>query len=116
MNGLGEWRHWPALLASTLGITLAMMYVYSLGVMIAPLEAQFGWTRAQITSGPMVLAVLCLFLAPVMGLAIDRFGSHWPASRSIARRSPFFRLQPLMSCFGNCIGHWSAWDTFLSRR
>lgn len=69
-----EWRYWPALLASTIGIVFAMMYVYSLGVMIAPLEEAFGWSRADITAGKIVMGIVGLLLAPVAGSMVDRFG------------------------------------------
>ncbi|MDG2004043.1 MAG: MFS transporter, partial [Novosphingobium sp.] len=51
-------------------------YVYSTGIMIKPLEEEFGWTRAQISSGPTIVAVIGCLAAPFMGMAIDRFGAR----------------------------------------
>ncbi|MBB4860656.1 MFS family permease [Novosphingobium chloroacetimidivorans] len=45
-----------------------------MGVMIGPLEREFGWTRAEISSGQFITAVTALLLAPVAGAAVDRFG------------------------------------------
>ncbi|KHK91468.1 MFS transporter [Novosphingobium malaysiense] len=72
-----EWRdHWPVVLSSLFGIGLLTVYVYSTGLMIQPLEQEFGWTRAQITSGPTIVAVIGSIAAPFMGHAIDRFGAR----------------------------------------
>lgn len=72
-----EWReHWPVVLSSLFGIALLTVYVYSTGIMIKPLEDEFGWTRAQISSGPTIVAVIGCLAAPFMGAAIDRFGAR----------------------------------------
>jgi len=72
-----EWReHWPVVLSSLFGVGLLTVYVYSTGIMIKPLEEEFGWTRAQISSGPTIVAVIGCLAAPFMGMAIDRFGAR----------------------------------------
>jgi len=72
-----EWReHWPVVLSSLFGVALLTVYVYSTGIMIKPLEEEFGWTRAQISSGPSIVAVIGCLAAPFMGAAIDRFGAR----------------------------------------
>lgn len=67
-------RHWRVLPPSLAGITLCAVHGYSLGVMIAPLEAEFGWSRASISGGLFLIAMLALFCAPLTGHAVDRFG------------------------------------------
>ena len=43
-----EWRqHWSVVLASLFGTGLLTVYVYSTGIMIKPLEEEFGWSRAH---------------------------------------------------------------------
>jgi MFS family permease len=70
-----EWRRYgPMLVPSLAGVTLAAVHGYSLGVMMAPLEAEYGWTRAQISAGPLVASTIALFAAPLGGLGVDRFG------------------------------------------
>jgi MFS family permease len=70
-----EWRkHWPVVLASTLGVGLMSLPVYASGVFIGPLEKEFGWSRAAISSGLMFNAVTALCLGPFIGHAIDRHG------------------------------------------
>lgn len=72
--GSGEWRHWPVLLPSVAGITLAAVNGYSLGVMIGPLEREFGWSRTAISIGPLIISCMGLVGGPLVGLGIDRFG------------------------------------------
>ncbi len=47
---------------------------YSVGVMIAPLEQEFGWSRAQISSGLTLISVMSICLGSLMGIFVDRFG------------------------------------------
>lgn len=60
--------------ATTAGFAVVMTHSYSLGVMIAPLEAEFGWSRAEVTSGMMVYSLLSLCLTPFAGMLVDRWG------------------------------------------
>lgn len=70
-----EWsRNWPVVLASSSGVALCTAHIYSMGVLMAPLEAEFGWTRAQISSGHTIASILTMVCSPVMGLMIDRVG------------------------------------------
>jgi MFS family permease len=70
-----EWRaYWPVVLVGFLGVTLATLHIYSLGVMIGPIEQEFGWSRAQISSGLTIQSFLGVAFAPLVGMAIDRYG------------------------------------------
>lgn len=70
-----EWRAgWPVVLASFGGSALASTYAYTMGVMIAPIEAEFGWSRAQITSGFFIISLFSVTLSLFMGMVIDRIG------------------------------------------
>ncbi|QIG80982.1 MFS transporter [Stakelama tenebrarum] len=72
---IAEWRvGWPLVLSAFAGSFLASIYAYSVGVLIAPLEAEFGWSRAQITSGFLVVSCFSVVLSIFMGMVIDRFG------------------------------------------
>lgn len=71
----GEWRrHGAVLIPSVAGISLVAVHGYSLGVMMVPLEREFGWSRAEISGGTMIIAFVSLLLSPLAGLAIDRLG------------------------------------------
>ncbi len=54
-------------------LTVGMLQ-YSYGVFVAPLEEEFGWTRAEINVSLSFFAMTGL-LAPVAGPILDRFGS-----------------------------------------
>jgi MFS family permease len=53
---------------------MVSMHIYSLGAFVIPIEAEFGWTRAAISSGLTIALLMITLFAPVMGLAVDRFG------------------------------------------
>lgn len=75
LGAQNEWRtHWKLLAPCLAGIILCATHAYTLGVMIGPLEREFGWSRAEISSGQFITAILALFLAPFAGMAVDRFG------------------------------------------
>lgn len=70
-----EWKNYGVNLAPCLfGMTLVAVHAYALGVVIAPLEEEFGWSRAEISAGPLVTSVTALFLAVWGGRAVDKFG------------------------------------------
>ncbi len=70
-----EWRRsWTVVLAAALGFALSSVTIYSLGPFIAPLEDEFGWSRAQITSGMTIYSILGILLTPLAGVVIDRLG------------------------------------------
>ncbi len=70
-----EWRdNWRVLPPSLAGVMLCAVHGYSLGVMVGPLEREFGWSRAGITAGPFIIALIAIWAAPLTGFAVDRFG------------------------------------------
>lgn len=77
MGGYSELRaHWPLVLTSCLGMALAAAMVIMQGVMVVPIEKEFGWSRAEITSGSLIVSVLGLLLSTAAGYAIDRIGAR----------------------------------------
>jgi len=70
-----EWRSsWKVVFASACGMSLVTMPTYTIGIFIAPLEAEFGWSRAQISSVLLAIAIFAVCIGPFVGMAIDRFG------------------------------------------
>jgi predicted MFS family arabinose efflux permease len=67
-------RHWTVVLAGALGMALASVGVYALGVFIEPLEQEFGWSRAEITGGMTMVALFGVISAPFVGVLVDRIG------------------------------------------
>jgi MFS family permease len=70
-----EWRNgWPVVLASLAGFTLISFYTFSFGAFIAPIEQEFGWSRAQISIGLSVITISAGVLTPFLGWVVDRLG------------------------------------------
>jgi len=67
-------NNWSLLIPCFAGIMLCAVHGYSLGVMIGPLEKEFGWSRAEISSGMLITAVIALVASPLVGTAVDRVG------------------------------------------
>lgn len=72
-----EWRDGGAVaFSAALGMGVAVVHLYSLGVFIQPLEQAFGWSRADISAGPIVLSILFVICNPLVGLLLDRFSAR----------------------------------------
>jgi MFS family permease len=101
-----EWRrHGIMMPACLIGMVLLPIHSYSLGVMIGPLESEFGWSRSEISAGPLVTSLLTLLLAPVAGRALDRYGPRRIALIGI----PLFSVAlSLISTAGPNIVSWLA--------
>jgi MFS family permease len=63
-------------LLTALGITCAptALPVYSLGVFVAPFQAEFGWGRGEIQTVILFSTGLSIFCAPLSGTMVKRFG------------------------------------------
>lgn len=74
------WSEWkrgaPVALSASLGMGVAVVHLYSLGLFIEPLEKAIGWSRGDISSGPMVLSLLFVITSPLVGLLLDRFSAR----------------------------------------
>jgi len=108
-SAMQEWRsHWSRVLPCFLGIMLATAHGYSLGVMIGPLEAEFGWPRALISAGMLFIAVLALAAGPMIGTLVDRFGA-----RRIGLAGILF-YGPALACLSLATSDiWSWWGLWL---
>jgi len=96
---------WPIILAAALAIGVGIMGIgfYSLGLFVQPLQAEFGWSRAEV-SGAAASQQFGIFLsAPLVGWLADRWGA-----RPIAIFS--FLATPLalvaLSRVGNSVVEW----------
>lgn len=70
-----EWReNWLVVFASMIGISIANLHVFSLGVMMGPLHESFGWSRAQISLGMLLATIAAASSVPFVGRVIDRRG------------------------------------------
>jgi len=54
-----EWRaYWPLPFAAAAGAATAAVHTYSLGVFMRPLQAAFGWGRADISLGLSIAVII----------------------------------------------------------
>lgn len=74
-NTAAEWRnYWPLPVAAGLGYATAVMYVYGMGPFIEPIQQEFGWSRAQISSGITIAAFFSALFGIPVGMVVDRVG------------------------------------------
>ncbi len=80
------------------------------GVLLEPMQRDLGWTRAEISTGPVVVSLMGLFLAAPAGYLIDRWGSRITGLIVIATT---FLAIFAMSRVGDELWHWwAAWSIF----
>ncbi len=78
--GLGEtdsrYYGWRVALAACLGVMVGFgsLFVYTFGVFVRPLSAQFGWSREGISRGFGLAALSVAFCSPALGRWLDRYG------------------------------------------
>ena len=87
-----------ALLAATMGSagSVTVLAYYSLGSFIAPLQAEFGWSRADVASSFLYTTIVLALISPFAGALIDRLGVRRVALFSIpALAAVFFALGQL---------------------
>lgn len=71
----GEWRRgWPTVLTGVVGMMTETASFNVTGVVMAPLMAEFGWSRTIVTANVLILSVLTFFMAPLAGRIIQRMG------------------------------------------
>lgn len=69
-----EWKNgWPVVVASGLGYYMSVTHIYSLGLFMAPIERELGWSREQVTAGGLIVAIIAFFVTPFVGNLLDRF-------------------------------------------
>jgi MFS family permease len=74
-SAAAEWRsYWSLPLAAALGYATSVLHVYSLGPFIVALQHEFGWSRAQISWGLTVAALISAAGCIPVGMTVDRIG------------------------------------------
>lgn len=91
-----EWReNWSLVMVSMLGVSIAGINFYSQGLFMAPLQAEFGWTRAQVTLGPAIHSILTAFTVAFSGWLADRIGPRRIAIVGVVAFSATFAAMAL---------------------
>jgi MFS family permease len=72
-----EWKaHWPLVLSAMVGFSFYTVVTYGLGAFTAPLEKQFGWSRAETFLGLTVFGFIQMAGGPFVGALLDKTGSR----------------------------------------
>ncbi len=70
-----EWRrYWFLPLAAALGYATSVLHIYSFGPFIAPLQHEFGWSRAQASAGITISSLVSALGCIPVGMLVDRIG------------------------------------------
>jgi MFS family permease len=85
------------------GYSLSSIPAGSTGVMMGPIERDFGWTRTEIYSGTALISFIGVALATFMGAAIDRLG---PRRIAIAAAVLMCGSIAMLSTVEKSIWHW----------
>ncbi len=103
-SAAAEWRaYWPLVLTAMVGFILTAALGFSFGVMMPSIEKEFGWTRAQISTGPMLISLVGIILSTAAGYGIDRIGAR---KVGIAVAISMSAIIALMSTMTNSLWHW----------
>jgi len=94
---------WKVLLAAMLGVAFGASPIpfNTIGFFMGPLNAEFGWSRAEIAAGVTIFGIVASLLAPVFGSLADRYG---------------VRPVALWSLAAFAAGCWWAWSASAPRR
>jgi MFS family permease len=72
-----EWRTmWPIAMVAMLGVAGSGLYSMTSGVFMGELTHAFGWSKAQFTSSMTGQIMVNIVAVPLVGRAIDRFGTR----------------------------------------
>ena len=71
-------QRWPLVLATCIGIISSSFVLpyYTIGALVGPVTAEFGWTRAEFQSAILFSSGLGALTSPFIGWLIDRFGAR----------------------------------------
>lgn len=85
---------WPVLLGATLGIGVGIIALPSpaIGVFMRDLQAEFGWSRTEISLGSTILIAGLALASPVLGWIADRVSAAWISGVSLASLAAFLFL------------------------
>jgi predicted MFS family arabinose efflux permease len=104
-----EWKEgWPLVLTAIVGGIPSTFGILVVGSLIVPLQAEFGWSRADISTATLIGSIPTFFLVPMVGRFIDRYGTRRIALASMVLHATAFMLLPLL-VGRDVVGWWIAW-------
>lgn len=99
-----EWRlNWPLVLSAMAGLSFGAIPSSTLGLFMDPLNQEFGWSRAEISLGMTIFALVSLPLTPFAGALVDRFGARRVAVPGVALTGLTFAG---FSLLGELLAYW----------
>lgn len=103
---LQEWRRsWMVVLAAFSGMVLTGIPLTSIGLVMEPIEKEFGWSRTEIIFGTSLVSMFPMVFAIPMGALIDRTG---PRAVGIAAATLLVGAIGMISTVSSSIWHWWA--------
>jgi MFS family permease len=70
-----EWRSfWYLPIAAAIGYSTAVLHTYAIGPFIAPLQQEFGWSRAQLSIGITIAGLAGAVFSVPIGILVDKLG------------------------------------------
>lgn len=99
-----EWKwYWKLPAVAAIANIATVIHIYTLGPFMAPLEQEFGWSRAQISSAITVSNGVNALLGVLVGLLIDRWGPRRIGLIGICVMTVAF------ACVGSATGTYANW-------
>lgn len=93
-----EWRaNWPLVASALAGLSFGAIPSATLGLFMAPLQQEFGWSRTEISAGMTIFAAVSLPLTPLAGILVDRIGARRAAIPGLAGTGLMFTAFGLMT-------------------
>lgn len=87
-----EWRKEGVMttLGSTVGLAFgpSVIAILAISPFIPPIEAEFGWSRVQVSLAATIVSYMVVLVSPLQGFLVDRFGPR----RVILTSIPLFAL------------------------
>jgi MFS family permease len=88
-----EWRrYWPLPVAAAVGYSMLGLQTYAIGPFVVPLEAEFGWSRAEVMIGLTLSNLVGVCVNLVIGMAVDRLGPRRVALSGLVVKAGAFGL------------------------
>jgi predicted MFS family arabinose efflux permease len=76
-SSVTEWKSgWTLVMASSFGMSFFGMMLAAIGLFMAPLSDEFGWSRAMLSSGHTIASLCTALLGPFLGVLVDRYGAR----------------------------------------
>lgn len=104
-----EWAaYWYLPLTAALGISASGLHIYGIGPFMAPIQHDFGWTRAQTLSGTAIVSLGVALGSLPMGALIDRWGPRRIALVGVLVMGAAVAL--LGAATGTMVNWWILWS------